>query len=126
MFTRAKSVTKMIELRIIIMLFANCIFELNTVILKLPKCGKYDAMFSGIYPYSRITDGIVETIIISQLLDCLHACLFHPTCRSINLNKKSNQCELVDEDYFLWYNTLLTTDEPWYHYQTEDRKQVIL
>ena len=85
--------------------------------LKLPKCGMYDAEFSVINQKLRMDKNeVIDTLLSISFLKCEQYCLMHPTCLAINYNKVQQLCELLKAEYS---NTKrLEESDDFSHYQT--------
>ena len=90
----------------------------NFKILRLP-CGKFDASFTSMFRSKRLLDKNASfSLTVGNLEDCIQACLRVSLCKSINLNKKVETCELLfstSEDY----STTFQANKDWLHVETQ-------
>ena len=113
--------------KIFIVVTALTALTTDEIMLKLPHCHKYDGMFSVVFPHSKLlTREVVQILNQVSLLKCLQTCLMHPQCHSINYQRNSLLCELLDQTHTSTTNKreLEKNHKNWYHYTTEDRSKV--
>ena len=63
--------------------------------LKDLSCSLVDAEFGNIRYGSRLLQGVLSTLSLIGLRQCLTKCLTHPTCKSVNYNRKNQLCDLL-------------------------------
>ena len=87
-------------------------------ILRLP-CGKFDASFIQMFRSQRLTSNSAVSVKAASLRECISACIKFSECQSININKDSSVCELLDATSKNNKVSLLN-DSAWLHVETEE------
>lgn len=92
----------------------------NAHILRLPECGKYDAIWTVLYEGQKLI-GAVHTVLSSLTLrQCLKKCMLYRTCKSVSVHSEENLC-MIHNSRNGENGTSLETVTGWDHMETDPR-----
>ena len=101
-----------------LLIFAWADEAVDTKILRLPECNKFDAKFSVMFRNKRMTGGLLLARLQSMTFeDCVVRCIRFKRCSTINHNENKTLCELNAKEVGD-NRTVLEHNTGWVHAET--------
>lgn len=92
----------------------------NAHILRLPECGKYDAMWTVVHQGQKLINSIHTVLPKISLNHCLTKCMLYLECKSISAHSENHLC-MMHSSLNGENGTMLQNEEGWVHMETDLR-----
>ena len=83
---------------LLILVYKATLPTVITDILRLEKCSKYDAKFTKVHRGKVLTGSILISFVATTTDECVGKCLMLEPCKSINIKRRDQICELNSKD----------------------------
>ena len=83
---------------IFLLVFAIAYKASYAEILRLPKCAKFDAMFSVLERNKKLVGSVIAKFDGKEYFECIALCIKFVNCKSINHERKKSLCELNSKE----------------------------